>query len=288
MKESILKATILSQAIPYIQKYREKIVVVKYGGNAMIEEELIHNVIRDVCLMNLVGIKVVLVHGGGPEINKALEKQNIGSKFIQGLRYTNQETMDVVQEVLAGKINKNLVKRIQSEGNKSIGLTGIDNMLLEVTQSYDNLGYVGKGIVVHNELLLDVLEKGYIPVVASIGMDKQGFSYNINADNVASAIASSLHAENLLIVSNIPGLLKDKNDEQSLISQIYIEEIEGYIKKGIISDGMIPKVNCLKQAVLNGVNKAVIIDGRISHSIIIEILSDEGSGTLFLKKRVNI
>lgn len=283
-KHAVLKAKILAEAVPYIQEYHDKIVVVKYGGNAMVNEVLIDNVINDVCLMNLVGIKVVLVHGGGPEISKALNKMHIESKFVNGLRYTDEETIDIVQQVLAGKVNKNLVKRIHTHGNKAVGLSGIDNMLLKAkkVESAD-LGYVGEVEEVHTEILNDVLDKGYIPVVASVGMDEEGHSYNINADTAAAAIASALGAENFVVVSDIPGLLRDKEDENSLISSVTIDDVLNLTKQGIIAGGMIPKVKCITDALKKGVKKAVIIDGRIPHAIIIEIFSDEGSGTQFIK-----
>lgn len=278
---AILKAQILSTAIPYLQEYRGKIVVVKYGGNAMIDEDLINNVIDDVCLMNLVGIKVVLVHGGGPEISHALKCAHIESKFINGLRYTDADTIDIVQEVLAGKVNKNLVKRIQAKANKAVGLSGIDNMLLEAQPVSEELGYVGEITAVHSELVEALLEKGYIPVIASVGMDANGNSYNINADTAAAAIAAKLNAENLLVVSDIPGLLEDKDDESSLISEVTISDVDQLKKAGVIAGGMIPKVECIVNALKDGVKKAVIIDGRLPHSILIEIFSDEGYGTLF-------
>ena len=283
-KHAVLKAKILAEAVPYIQEYHDKIVVVKYGGNAMVNEVLIDNVINDVCLMNLVGIKVVLVHGGGPEISKALNKMHIESKFVNGLRYTDEETIDIVQQVLAGKVNKNLVKRIHTHGNKAVGLSGIDNMLLKAkkVESAD-LGYVGEVEEVHAEILNDVLDKGYIPVVASVGMDEEGHSYNSNADTAAAAIASALGAENFVVVSDIPGLLRDKEDENSLISSVTIDDVLNLTKQGIIAGGMIPKVKCITDALKKGVKKAVIIDGRIPHAIIIEIFSDEGSGTQFIK-----
>lgn len=280
---AVLKAQILSEAVPYMQEYHDKIVVVKYGGNAMVNEVLIDNVINDVCLMNLVGIHVILVHGGGPEINNALKRAHKESKFINGLRYTDEETIEIVQEVLAGKVNKNLVKRIHTHGNKAVGLSGIDNMLLKAKCANEELGYVGEIEEVNAEVLTDLLEKDYIPVIASVGMDEEGHSYNINADTAAAAIASALNAENLLVVSDIPGLLEDKDDEQSLISSVTIDEVNTLKEKGVIAGGMIPKVECITNALNQGVQKAVIIDGRIPHSILIEIFSDEGSGTLFKK-----
>lgn len=283
--KAIDQARILSQALPYMQEYSGKIVVVKYGGNAMINEDLMNNVIADVCLMNMVGIKVVLVHGGGPDISKALKKVNKESVFVNGLRYTDEETIEIVQEVLAGKVNKNLVKRIMNGGNKAIGVCGIDNMLLEAKklESEDDLGYVGEIKEVHGEMLLDMLDKGYIPVVASIGMDREGNSYNVNADYAAAAIAENLKAMNLLMVSDISGLLANKDDEQSLIRAVTIDEAEELKQTGVISGGMIPKVDCLINALQGGVERAVIIDGRIPHSILIEIFSQEGAGTFFSK-----
>lgn len=282
-QHAVLKAQILSEAVPYMQEYHDKIVVVKYGGNAMVNEVLIDNVINDVCLMNLVGIHVILVHGGGPEINNALKRAHKESKFINGLRYTDEETIEIVQEVLAGKVNKNLVKRIHTHGNKAVGLSGIDNMLLKAKCADKELGYVGEIEEVNAEVLMDLLEKDYIPVVASVGMDEKGHSYNINADTAAAAIAAALNAENLLVVSDIPGLLEDKDDEQSLISSVTIDDVNTLKEKGVIAGGMIPKVDCITNALNNGVRKAVIIDGRIPHSILIEIFSNEGSGTLFKK-----
>jgi len=282
---AVLKAQILSEAVPYIQEYRGKIVVVKYGGNAMVNEFLIDNVINDVCLMNLVGIKVVLVHGGGPEISKALARAHKESRFINGLRYTDEETVDIVQEVLAGRVNKNLVKRIAVNGNKAIGISGIDDMLIETekVEGPDDLGYVGQVKAVHPDILFDVLERGYIPVVASVGMDDKGQAYNVNADTAAAEIAAALGAENLLIVSDIPGLLRDKDDEQSLIVEVTVKDIEKLKNQGVIAGGMIPKTDCIVKALESGLEKAVIIDGRVPHSILIEIFSSEGIGTLFKK-----
>ena len=284
-KHAVLKAQILSEAVPYIQEYHDKIVVVKYGGNAMVNEVLIDNVINDVCLMNLVGIKVVLVHGGGPEISNALKRMHKESKFINGLRYTDEETIDIVQEVLAGKVNKNLVKRIHTHGNKAVGICGIDNMLLKAKKvdADVDLGYVGEIEDVNAEFLVDLLDQGYIPVVASVGMDEEGHSYNINADTAAAAIASALKAENLVIVSDIPGLLRDREDEDSLIEAVTVDDVMELTKEGIIAGGMIPKVKCIVDALEEGIKKAVIIDGRIPHAILIEMFSNEGSGTMFTK-----
>ena len=283
MHNSILKAEILSQALPYIQKYNNKIVVIKYGGNAMINEELKMNVITDVVLLSEIGVKVILVHGGGPEINKTLKKIGKESKFINGLRYTDEETIDVVQMVLAGKTNKDLVKLIMQKGGNATGISGIDNMLIEAEklESEDDLGFVGAIKEIHPNIIMDMLDKGYIPVVASVGMDKDGNTYNINADTAAAEIASAVGAENMILVSDIPGLLEDKDDENTLLPLVHVYEVNSLMKKGIISGGMIPKIDCCVRALRQNVKKAVIIDGRIPHSILIEMLSKDGIGTMF-------
>lgn len=283
MHNSILKAEILSQALPYIQKYNNKIVVIKYGGNAMINEELKMNVITDVVLLSEIGVKVILVHGGGPEINKTLKKIGKESKFINGLRYTDEETIDVVQMVLAGKTNKDLVKLIMQKGGNATGISGIDNMLIEAEklESEDDLGFVGAIKEIHPNIIMDMLDKGYIPVVASVGMDKDGNTYNINADTAAAEIASAVGAENMILVSDIPGLLEDKDDENTLLPLVHVYEVNSLMKKGIISGGMIPKIDCCVRAIRQNVKKAVIIDGRIPHSILIEMLSKDGIGTMF-------
>lgn len=285
MNKSIIKAEILSQALPYIQDYNDKILVIKYGGNAMINEELKMNVISDVVLLSTIGIKVILVHGGGPEINKTLNKIGKEAKFINGLRYTDEETIDVVQMVLAGKTNKDLVKLIMQKGGKAIGISGIDSMLIEAEKydSEDDLGYVGSIKKIHPQMIMDMLEKGYIPVIASVGMDENGNTYNINADTAAAEIASALQAENMIIVSDIPGLLEDKDDENTLIPLLHTYEVNSLMNKGIISGGMIPKIECCVHAVKGNVKKAVMIDGRIPHSILIEILTNEGIGTMIIR-----
>lgn len=285
MNKSIIKAEILSQALPYIQDYNDKILVIKYGGNAMINEELKMNVISDVVLLSTIGIKVILVHGGGPEINKTLNKIGKEAKFINGLRYTDEETIDVVQMVLAGKTNKDLVKLIMQKGGKAIGISGIDSMLIEAEKydSEDDLGYVGSIKKIHPQMIMDMLEKGYIPVIASVGMDENGNTYNINADTAAAEIASALQAENMIIVSDIPGLLENKDDENTLIPLLHTYEVNSLMNKGIISGGMIPKIECCVHAVKANVKKAVMIDGRIPHSILIEILTNEGIGTMIIR-----
>ncbi len=282
---AIFKAEILSQALPYIQKYNNKIVVIKYGGNAMINDELKMNVITDVVLLSEIGIKVILVHGGGPEISQTLKKIGKESKFINGLRYTDEETIDIVQMVLAGKTNKDLVKLIMQKGGNATGISGIDNMLIEAEkyESEDDLGYVGQIKEIHSNIILDMLDKGYIPVIASVGMDKEGNTYNINADTAAAQIAGAVGAENMILVSDVPGLLEDKDDENTLLPLVHVYEVNSLQNKGIISGGMIPKVECCVSAVRADVKKAVIIDGRIPHSILIELLSEDGIGTMFIR-----
>lgn len=282
-KNSIVKAEILSQALPYIQKYNNKIVVIKYGGNAMINDELKMNVIKDVVLLSEIGVKVILVHGGGPEINGTLKKMNKEAKFINGLRYTDDETIDVVQMVLAGKTNKDLVKLIMQKGGNAVGISGIDNRLIVAKKhgSEDDLGYVGDVDQINPQIIFDLLDKGYIPVIASVGTDEEGHTYNINADTAAAEIAGALGAENMILVSDIPGLLADKDDENTLIPLVHVYEVKSLIDKGIIGGGMIPKVDCCVRAIRQKVKKAVIIDGRIPHSILIEMLSKEGIGTMF-------
>lgn len=277
------KAEILIQALPYIQKYNQKIIVVKYGGNAMIDEELKHAVMSDLVLLSLVGIHVVLVHGGGPEINSTLKKMNKESKFINGLRYTDQETIDVVQMVLSGKVNKDLVSLIEQHKGKAIGLCGIDGSMLKAkkVESDVDLGFVGEVTSVDTAPILDAINGGYIPVIATLGCDEYGNKYNINADSAASAIAAALHAENIILMTDIPGLLEDVNDETSLIANVNVSEVPYLKKKGIISGGMIPKIDCCVEAIRQNVKMAVILDGRIPHALLIEILSDEGIGTLF-------
>lgn len=284
--DKVQKAMILSQALPYIQKYNGKIVIVKYGGNAMKNETLKQNVMGDIVLLSEIGIHVVLVHGGGPEINLMLRKVGKESKFISGLRYTDEETMDVVQMVLAGKINKDLVSLMNGKGARAVGLSGIDAGIIQA-KKYDaaegDLGYVGEIEEIHEELILDIIEKGYIPVVASVGSDALGHTYNINADTAAASIAAKLHAENMILVSDIPGVLLDPQDEESLLAKIYLHEVPHLQESGVISGGMIPKVECCVNAIGSTVSKAVIIDGRVPHSILIEMFSEDGIGTMFEK-----
>ncbi len=277
------KAKVLVDALPYIKKYYNKIIVVKYGGNAMINDKLKDAVMRDIVYLSLIGIKVVLVHGGGPDINKTLDKMGIESKFVNGLRYTDEETAKVVQMVLAGSVNKNLVSLLNNLGGKAIGLCGMDAKLIKVKklENGDDLGFVGDIEKVNCGPILDVLEKGYIPVIATVSSDKNGNVYNINADTAASKIASALKAENLILMTDIKGLLSDKNDENSLIPVVNVSEVPHLKRQNIISGGMIPKVECCVEAVRQGVKKTFIIDGRVEHSILIEMFSNEGIGTMF-------
>ena len=277
------KVAVLAQALPYIQNYYGKIIVVKYGGNAMIDENLKQAVMSDIVLLNLVGIKVVLVHGGGPEINQVLQAMGKESKFINGLRYTDKETAEIVQMVLCGKVNKSLVSLIGQNKGMALGLSGMDSNLIkaEKLDSEIDLGYVGEIVSVNTSPILDALEKGYIPVIATVGTGDNGEVYNINADTAAARIASELGAENLVLMTDIRGLLQDKDDEDTLISNVSVSEVAHLKKAGIISGGMIPKIDCCVESVRRGVKKAVIIDGRVLHSILLEILSDEGIGTMF-------
>ena len=276
------RAEILIQALPYIQKYYNKIVVVKYGGNAMINEELKEAVMGDIVLLSLIGIKVVLVHGGGPEITDMLTKIGKKSEFVDGLRVTDKETVDVVQMVLAGKVNKNLVNLLQNKGGKAIGLCGMDGHMIEAKPADERLGYVGEITDINAAPVLDVLEKGYIPVVSTVGCDKDGNVYNINADTVAARLAAALKAECLISMTDTVGLLRDKDDESTLIPKVYVSEAPKLMRDGIIKGGMIPKVNCCIEAIRRGVDRVFIIDGRIPHSILIEVLTDEGVGTMFV------
>lgn len=276
------RAEVLTQALPYIQKYYDKIIVVKYGGNAMINEELKEAVMGDIVLLSLIGIKVVLVHGGGPEINETLGKIGKKSEFIDGLRVTDKETMDIVQMVLAGKVNKNLVNLLQNKGGKAVGLCGIDGHMIEAKPVRTELGFAGEITDVNVQPILDVLEKGYIPVISTVGYDKDGNTYNINADTAAARIAGALKAESLISMTDIVGLLRDKDDPTTLIPKVYVSDASKLIKDGVISGGMIPKINCCIEAIRRGVQKVFIIDGRIPHAILIETLTDKGIGTMFV------
>lgn len=275
------RAKILSEALPYILKYKDKIMVIKYGGNAMVDENLKSLVMEDIVMLTSLGMKVVLIHGGGPEISSMLKRMNKESKFVNGLRVTDLETVDVVTQVLAGKLNKNLVKQLNLAGGKAIGLSGLDAGLLTASMINEELGYVGQITDINPTVILDQLSLGYIPVVSTIGYDKDGNVYNINADTAAARIAGALGAEKFIAMTDIKGVLKDKNDPTSLMKTINVSEIKQLAKLGIIDGGMLPKVACCEEAIRRGVNNVVIIDGRVPHSILIEVLTDEGVGTQF-------
>ena len=276
------QAEFVAEAMPYIKKYNDKILVIKYGGNAMINEELKASVMRDLVLLQLVGIKPVLVHGGGPEISAMLQRVGIESKFVNGLRYTDKETVEIVRMVLSGKINKTLVNELELSGGKAVGLSGIDGHMLGCEKESEALGFVGKIVNVDVAIIKDCLANGYIPVISTIGYDNEGNIYNVNADTAASVIAGALQAESLILMTDIRGLLEDKNDENTLIKKVVVSDIPSLIRRGIISGGMIPKIDCCKEAIRRGVQKVFITDGRVNHSILMELLSDEGMGTMFI------
>ena len=278
------RAHILVEALPYIQDYTGKIAVIKYGGNAMVNEEIKDSVMRDLVLLNLIGVKVVLVHGGGPEITDMLQRVGKESRFVNGLRVTDRETVEIVQMVLAGKVNKSLVNLIQNKGGKAIGLSGMDGHLIEARMRDPELGYVGEITGVNVQPLLDMLDRGYIPVVSTLGCDSVGNVYNINADTAAARIAGALHAECLISMTDICGILRDKDDPSTLIPEIGVSEAPELVRQGVINGGMIPKVECCINAIEWGVQKVFILDGRIPHAILIETLTDEGLGTMFVKR----
>jgi acetylglutamate kinase len=282
--DNTVRAKVLIDSLPYIQNYNNKIVVVKYGGNAMTNEDLKNAVMSDIVLLSLVGIKVVLVHGGGPEINDMLKRVGIESKFINGLRYTDEETVDIVRMVLSGKVNKELVSLLSQHKGTALGMCGIDGQMLlaHKMESDVDLGYVGEITKVNTKPILDALDNNYIPVIATVACDEEGQIYNVNADTAASRIASELKAENLILMTDIVGLLKDKNDPTTLIPQVQVSEVPILKRQGIISGGMIPKIDCCVEAVRRGVNRTCIIDGRVPHSILIELFSSDGIGTLFV------
>ena len=278
------RAKILTEALPYIQKYNGKIIVIKYGGNAMTNEELKSAVMSDIVLLSLIGVRVVLVHGGGPEINDMLKRVGIESRFINGLRYTDSETMDIVKMVLCGKVNKELVCALQLHGGKALGLCGCDGQLIQAQKLEGDVdyGFVGEIKKVSTKPILDALNSGYVPIISTVGVGDDGQAYNINADTAAARLASCLRAENLILMTDIKGLLKDKEDDSTLIPQVNVSEVPYLKKTGIISGGMIPKIDCCVEAVRRGVKRTCIIDGRIPHSILIELLSNEGAGTQFV------
>ena len=274
------RAEVLTQALPYIRRYTGKIVVIKYGGNAMINEQLKEQVMEDIALLWLIGVKVVLVHGGGPEISDLMDRLGKKPEFVNGLRVTDKETVDIVQMVLAGKVNKTLVNLIEMKGGKAMGISGMDGRLIEAKVKDERLGYVGKITKVNIDPVMDLLEKGYIPVVSTLGCDKHGNAYNINGDTAAAYIAGALHAERLFMMTDVAGILRDKDDPSSLITEITIDEAEQLNREGIISGGMIPKVDCCIEAIHKGVKNVIIMDGRVPHSILMELLTDEGAGTM--------
>ena len=283
MTQKEAQAEILLEAMPYIEKYQNKILVVKYGGNAMTDETLKQLVMRDMTLLQFVGIKVVLVHGGGPEISQTLKHMGIESRFVGGLRYTDEETAEVVRMVLAGKVNKGLVHMLGALGARAIGLSGIDGRMLLCSKESEELGFVGKIDQVDTHVITSCLDAGYLPVISSVGFDDAGNIYNVNADTAASAIAGALKAESLILMTDVRGLLRRKDDESSLIKKVYVSDIPSLEKEGVISGGMIPKVHCCRDAIRNGVHRVFITDGRVKHSILLELLSDEGQGTMFVK-----
>ncbi len=280
------RAEILTQALPYIRQYNGKTVVVKYGGNAMINESLKQQVMEDIVLLQLIGIRIVLIHGGGPEISEMMNKLGKKSEFIDGLRVTDRETVDIVQMVLAGKVNKTLVKLLENRGCRAVGLSGIDGRLIEARKKDERLGYVGEICDVNIGVIDDLLERGYIPVVSSVGCDSDGNSYNINADSAAAHIAGALGAECLILMTDIAGILRDRNDISTLIPQLTVDEALELRRSGIVSGGMIPKVECCIEAVRRGVGHAIIMDGRVPHSILAELLTDEGAGTMICAERL--
>ena len=275
------RAEILVRALPYIQEYTGKIIVIKYGGNAMTDGILKDCVMRDIVLLRLVGVKVVLVHGGGPEISGMLKRVGKESRFVNGLRVTDQETVEIAQMVLAGKVNKDLVNLIQCLGGNAIGLCGIDGHLIKATLKNKELGFVGEITEINPKPILDLLNSGYIPVISTVGGDENGVVYNINADTAAAKIAAALNAESLISLTNTPGILRDPNDESSLIRRITLKSAEELKADGTITGGMIPKVECCTDAIKDGVKKVFVIDGRVPHSILMETLTDEGLGTMF-------
>ena len=278
------RAEVLTQALPYITRYAGKIVVVKSGGNAMVNENLKQQVMEDVAFLWLIGVKVVLVHGGGPEISDLMQKLGKTPEFVDGLRVTDKETMDIVQMALAGKVNKTLVNLLESKGGTAVGISGMDGRLIECKQKDERLGYVGEVTKVNIAAVTDLLEKGYIPVISTLGCDRQGNVYNINGDTAAAHIAGALGAERFVLMTDIAGLMRDKDDPTSLIPEVSLAEIDELLKQGVISGGMIPKVGCCVDAIRQGVKKVVIMDGRVPHAILMELLTNEGAGTLVREK----
>ncbi len=274
------RAEVLVQALPHIKRYNGKIVVIKYGGNAMIDENLKMQVMEDIALLWLIGVKVVLIHGGGPEISETMKRLGKKAEFVNGLRVTDRETVDIVQMVLAGKVNKTLVSLIQMKGGHAVGLSGIDGGIIEAKMKDEALGYVGEITKIRTQPITDLLEKNYIPIISTVASDRQGNTYNINGDTAAAHIAGALHAERLIMMTDINGVLRDKDDPSTLIREMSVEEAKGLYDEGIISGGMIPKVDCCIEAINEGVSNVVIMDGRVPHAILMELLTDEGAGTM--------
>ena len=274
------RAEVLTQALPYIKRYTGKVVVVKYGGNAMTSEQLKEQVMEDIVLLWLIGVKIVLVHGGGPEINDMMKKLGKEAVFVDGLRVTDRETVDIVQMVLAGKVNKTLVNLLEMNGGKAMGISGMDGRLIESKMKDERLGYVGEITKIHIKPVTDLLERGYIPVISTIGCDREGNAYNINGDTAAAYIAGALEAERLIMMTDIAGILRDKDDPATLIPEVTVSDAAHLREEGVISGGMIPKVDCCVEAIKRGVKNVIIMDGRVPHSILMELLTDEGAGTM--------
>ena len=282
------RAEVLTQALPYIKKFSGEVIVVKYGGNAMINEQLKEQVMEDIALLWLIGVKVVLVHGGGPEINEMMDKLGKKPEFVEGLRVTDKETVDIVQMVLAGKVNKSLVTLLTMKGGHAVGLSGIDGGLIEAVTKDERLGYVGRITKIRPQPITDLLEKHYIPVISTVATDRHGNVYNINGDTAAAYIAGALGAERLLMMTDIAGILRDKDDPTSLIPELTVSEAKNLYTEGVISGGMIPKVDCCIKALEEGVENVTILDGRIPHSILMELLTDEGAGTMVTKDKQDV
>ena len=276
------RAEVLTAALPYIKKYNGRVVVIKYGGNAMVNEQLKQQVMEDIALLWLIGVKVVLVHGGGPEISETMKRLGKQAQFVNGLRVTDKETVDIVQMVLAGKVNKTLVNLLQMKGGHAVGLSGIDGGIIEATMKDEALGYVGKITRIRTQPITDLLEKNYIPVISTVASDRQGNTYNINGDTAAAYIAGALNAERLIMMTDIAGILRDKDDPDTLIPALTVKEAKKLFDEGVISGGMIPKVDCCIEAIGKGVKHVVIMDGRVPHSILMELLTDEGAGTMVM------
>ncbi|MBQ2896816.1 MAG: acetylglutamate kinase [Clostridia bacterium] len=281
------RAEVLTQALPYIKRYNGEVVVIKYGGNAMINEQLKQQVMEDIVLLWLIGVKIVLVHGGGPEISETMEKLGKKAEFVDGLRVTDKETVDIVQMVLAGKVNKTLVNLIERYGGKAMGISGMDGRLIEAKIKDEKLGYVGSITNINIKPVTDLLEKGYIPVISTLGCDKDGNTYNINGDTAAAYIAGALNAKRLIMMTDIAGLLRDKDNPDTLIPEVTVKECVSLRENGIISGGMIPKIDCCIEAINEGVKNVIIMDGRVPHSILMEILTDEGAGTMVIGDHEN-